>query len=72
MKLFWWNLNNREKAKRSFILAPFFLLFAFLPNEFAPFQPYGLIIIACSALLMVGQGFYYKRKADKEEQNSAS
>ncbi|WP_260260720.1 hypothetical protein [Vibrio intestinalis] len=66
MKLFWWNLNNREKAKRSFILAPFFLTFALLPNEIAPFPPYSLIVAIGAALLMVGQGFYYKHKADKE------
>ncbi|MGO2012846.1 MAG: hypothetical protein ACTJH9_06605 [Pseudoalteromonas sp.] len=68
-KLFWWNLNSEEKAKRSFILAPVIgvlaFLFMFLANTtLSTLSILGISIAA--VFLMVAQGLYYKRKADKE------
>ncbi|MGO2478313.1 MAG: hypothetical protein ACTH7Q_08100 [Pseudoalteromonas sp.] len=68
-KLFWWNLNSEEKAKRSFILAPVIgvlaFLFMFLANT--TLSTLSILGISIAAIfLMVAQGLYYKRKADKE------
>lgn len=68
-KLFWWNLNSEEKAKRSFILAPVIgvlaFLFMFLANTtLSTLSMLGISIAA--VFLMVAQGLYYKRKAGKE------
>ena len=69
MKILWWKLSNREKARRSFILAPLGLLFAFLPSDAMIFVLNKWEFVAVSILLMVVQGLYYKRKAEKEDQS---
>ncbi|MEZ8861872.1 hypothetical protein [Vibrio sp. 10N.247.311.51] len=70
MKILWWKLSNREKARRSFILAPLGFLFALLPSDAMIFVLNKWEFVAVSILLMVVQGLYYKRKAEKEDQSN--
>ena len=62
-KLFWWNLNNQEKAQRSFILTPIvgmFVYFAVLDSTFSSLVQWEIIV--GSMVFMLIQAFYYKLK----------
>lgn len=63
MKILWWSLNNREKANRSFFIAPFCLLLFFIDTLNLIFG-YALPLICCS--LFVLQGLFYRWRANKE------
>lgn len=66
-KLFWWNLNPSEKAKRSFILIPITGILAIVvlrDFDFSVHQENG-IALTCMVLMLI-QGLYYKRQARKE------
>lgn len=62
MKLWWWQLNNREKANRLFYIAPFTLIFLFLSDStsFLTLNKWELSISAM--MLIVIQGCYFKFK----------
>ncbi|CED56716.1 membrane protein [Aliivibrio wodanis] len=66
MKLFWWNLNNKEKSQRSFFLAPFCLLLLLNPSPEGFFILNKYIVCSFGILVFVCQGFYYKNKSKKE------
>ena len=69
-KLFWWNLDDQEKATRSFILAPIFGAIAFFVFIYSPLSTLNVLgIVTVSVLLMLAQGLYYRRKLVKIKNN---
>ena len=63
-KLWWWNLSDREKAKRSFVLTPIIGILVFLKLHDLSFSVgRGWGIVLGSMALMALQGFYYQRKS---------
>jgi hypothetical protein len=59
----WWKLNNSEKSKRSYWLAPFCLLILLLP-ETAGFEGHWKYTIAFAGVFgFLVQGYIYKRKS---------
>lgn len=63
-KLFWWNLNAQEKAKRSFILVPVTGILVFLGFQGSSLSGFVVSgIIVGSMALMLLQGLYYRRKS---------
>lgn len=70
-KLFWWNLNTREKARRSFILAPIFgLMFLLQSNDSTLFGLDKWAVALVSTILMLLQGLYYYRKSIRKSKRS--
>ncbi len=64
-KLFWWNLNDQEKARRSFILVPVFGVIAYFVLSDLAYTPFRFLGAFLIALLMLLQGLYYQHKVKK-------
>mgnify|MGYP003680668697 CR=1 FL=1 len=68
-KLWWHDMDDQEKANRSFLFIPFSFLFLLLPDtvKFLVLDRY--IITAIVAVVLLIQGIYYLLKAKRNTNN---
>ena len=64
----WWKLNEIEKSRRSYLLAPFCLFILLLPKAsgFADYWKYTIAFAVFSGFIL--QGYIYKRKYQQSNQ----
>lgn len=66
MTILWWKLDNKAKAKRSFIMAPFMLLLGLFPDKNTYFTLSSWEFACLGMAAMILQGCYYKYKHKQE------
>lgn len=66
----WWKLTNKEKAERSFILAPFCLLILLLPYEASSVFYTKYCVAGTGFMGFIIQGLKYKNKDSKDTNNN--